>query len=44
MVGVPHLQVKARRDLVFGLVPGKHGLLLGDDDLLLSHEIVEGVH
>lgn len=44
MVGVPHLQVKARRDLVFSLIPGKHGLLLGDDDLLLSHEIVEGVH
>lgn len=44
MVSVPHLQIKARRDFVFGLIPGKHGLFLGDDDLLLSHEIVEGVH
>lgn len=43
MVSVPHLQIKTRRDLVFGLIPGKHGLFLGDDNLLLSHEIVEGV-
>lgn len=44
MVSIPHLQVKARWDLVFSLIPGKHGLLFGDDDLLLSHEIVKGVH
>lgn len=43
MVSIPHLQIKTRRDLVLGLIPGKHGLFLGDDDLLLSHEIVEGV-
>lgn len=44
MVSIPHLQVKSRWDLVFSLIPGKHGLLFGDDDLLLSHEIVKGVH
>lgn len=44
MVSVPHLQIKTRGDLVFGFIPGKHGLFLGDDDLLLSHEIVKGVH
>lgn len=43
MVGIPHLQREARGDLVLGLVPGEHGLLLGDDDLLLGHEIIEGV-
>lgn len=43
MVSVPHLQIQTRRDLVLGLIPGEHGLFLGDDDLLLSHEIVEGV-
>ena len=43
MVGVPHLEVEARRDLVLRLVPGEHGLLLGDHDLLLGHQVVEGV-
>lgn len=43
MVGVPHLEVQSRRDFVLGLVPGKHGLLFGDDDLLFGHEVVEGV-
>lgn len=43
MVSVPHLQVEPRRDLVLGLVPGEHGLLFGDDDLLFGHEVVEGV-
>ncbi len=43
MVGVPHLQIKACGDLVFGLIPGKHGLFFRDDDLLFSHEVVEGV-
>lgn len=43
MVGVPHLQIKTSWNLVFGLVPGKHGLFLGDDDLLFRHEVVEGV-
>lgn len=43
MVGVPHLQVEPCRDLVLGLVPGEHGLLFGDDDLLFGHEVVEGV-
>lgn len=42
MVGVPDLQRETRRDLVFGLIPGEHRLLLGDDDLLLSHEVIEG--
>ena len=44
MVSIPDLQGEACRDLVLGLVPGKHGLLFGDDDLLLSHQVVEGVH
>lgn len=43
MIGVPHLEVKSRRDLVLGLIPGKHGLLLGDDYLLLGHQVVERV-
>lgn len=43
MVSVPHLQVEPCRDLVLGLVPGEHGLLFGDDDLLFGHEVVEGV-
>lgn len=43
MVSVPHLQIEASWDLVLGLVPGKHGLFFRDDDLLLSHEVVEGV-
>lgn len=43
VVGIPHLQREARGNLVLCLVPGEHGLLLGDDDLLLGHEIVEGV-
>lgn len=43
MVGIPHLQREARRNLVLGLIPGEHGLLLGDDDLLLGHEIIEGI-
>ena len=43
VVGVPHLQREARRDLVLGLVPGEHGLLLGDYDLLLGHEVLKGV-
>lgn len=44
MVSVPDLQGEACRDLVLGLVPGEHGLLLGDDNLLLSHQVVEGEH
>ena len=43
MVGVPHLQIEASRDLVFSLIPGKHGLFFRDDDLLFGHEVVEGV-
>lgn len=43
MVGIPHLQREAGRNLVLGLIPGEHGLLLGDDDLLLGHEIIEGI-
>lgn len=43
MVGVPDLQCEARRDLVLRLVPGEHGLFLGDDNLLLRHEVIEGV-
>ncbi len=42
MVGVPDLQREARRDLVFSLIPGEHGLFLRDDDLLLCHEVIEG--
>jgi len=43
VVRVPHLQREACRDLVLCLIPGEHGLLLGDDDLLLGHQVVEGV-
>lgn len=43
MVGIPHLQREARGNLILRLIPGEHGLLLGDDDLLLGHEIVEGI-
>lgn len=42
VVGVPHLQGEPGRDLVLGLVPGEHGLLFGDDDLLLRRQVVEG--
>lgn len=42
MVGIPDLQREARRDLIFGLIPGKHGLFLWDDNLLFSHEVIEG--
>ena len=37
------MEVEAGRDLVLRLVPGEHGLLLGDDDLLLGHQVVERV-
>lgn len=43
MVSVPHLQIETSWDLVLGLIPGKHGLLLRDDNLLFSHEVVKGV-
>lgn len=43
VVGVPDLQCEARRNLIFSLIPGEHGLLLGDDDLLLGHEIIKGI-
>lgn len=43
MVSVPHLQIQSSRDLVFSLIPGKHGLFFWDDDLLFSHEVVKGV-
>lgn len=42
VVGVPDLHREARGDLVLGLVPGEHGLLLRDDNLLLRHEVIEG--
>lgn len=42
VVGVPDLHGEARRDLIFSLIPGEHGLFLRDDDLLLSHEVIEG--
>lgn len=42
MVGIPNLQREARRNLVFCLIPGEHGLLLRDYDLLLGHEVIEG--
>lgn len=41
VVSVPDLQREARRDLVFSLIPGEHGLLLRDDNLLLSHEVIK---
>lgn len=43
VVGIPDLQCEARRDLVLRLVPGEHWLFLGDDNLLLRHEVIEGV-
>ena len=43
MVSVPHLKVETGRNLVLGLIPGKHGLLLGDDNLLLCNQVVEGI-
>lgn len=42
VVGIPDLQREARWDLIFSLIPGEHGLFLRDDDLLLSHEVIEG--
>lgn len=42
MIGVPDLQREARRDLIFSLIPGEHGLLLRDDNLLLGHEVIKG--
>lgn len=42
VVGVPDLQREAGRDLVLGLIPGKHGLFLRDHDLLLRHEVIKG--
>lgn len=41
VVRIPDLQRETRRDLVFGLVPGEHGLFFGNNDLLLSHEVIE---
>ncbi len=42
VICVPDLQREAGRDLIFGLIPGEHGLFLRDDDLLLSHEVIKG--
>lgn len=42
MVGIPDLQGEASWDLVLSLIPGEHGLFLGDDDLLLCHQVVKG--
>jgi len=42
VVSIPDLQGEASWDLVLGLIPGEHGLLLGDDDLLLRHQVVKG--
>lgn len=42
VIGIPDLQREARRDLIFSLIPGEHGLFLRDDYLLLGHEVIEG--
>lgn len=42
MVSIPDLQRETRRDLVFSLIPGEHGLLLRDYDFLLSYKVIEG--
>lgn len=42
MVRVPDLQLQPGGDLALRLVPGEHGLLARDDDLLLGHQVVEG--
>lgn len=44
MIGVPYLKVEPCWDLVLRLIPGEHGLLLGDNNLLLSHQVIERVH
>lgn len=43
MVCVPDLHGEPCGDLVLGLIPREHGLLLGHDDLLLGHQVVKGV-
>lgn len=43
VISIPHLQVESWWDLVFSFIPCKHGLLLGDYNLLLCHQVVEGV-
>lgn len=42
MICIPDLQRETRRDFVLSLVPGEHGLFLGDDYLLFSHKVFEG--
>jgi len=37
VISIPHLKGESSRNLVLCLIPGKHGFLLGDDYLLLSH-------
>lgn len=43
MVSIPDLQIKTWWNLIFSLIPGKHRLLFGNDNLLFSHEIVKRV-
>lgn len=43
VIGIPHLEIESRRNLVLSLIPGKHGFLLWDDNLLLSHQVIEGI-
>lgn len=44
MISIPHLEVEPCRDFVLSLIPGEHGLLLGDYDLLLGHQVIKRVH
>lgn len=44
MIGIPDLYIQSGRNLILGLIPGKHGLFLRDDNLLLCLQIVEGIN